>query len=570
METSDILLAVILFLGATATCVLLFQRLGFGSVLGFIVAGVLIGPHTPGPITSHNVHELEAIAELGVVLFMFTIGLELRPEKLWSMRRLLFGLGSGQMLFTAAVVGAYALFVVGDAPVSALVLGLGLALSSTAIGMTTLAERGGLSTEHGKTAFAILMAQDIWVVPIMALVPLLALTPAAEGPTVPAWQKLALVVGSIAGIFVVGRYLLPAALARMARQRLMEAFAVLLFLAVLAAAWTMHHAGISMTLGAFLMGMLLSVSDYRFQIEAMVEPFKNILMGLFFIAVGMSIDIEAMLRDWSQLLVHVPIVVALKLLVLLGLTFAFGVGRAAAIRTGFYLSQAGEFAFVLFGAAGALGLLDPGALTMAMLVVAVSMIVTPLLVKAGDRLSARFGDVAPAETTGTTDLERHVVVVGYDRVGKLVCLMLEKMGVPYVAFDSDLAAIEQGKRSGKNVHFGDMYSPVTHEAAGLGRAVAAFVSSSGAEGMALTLSRLHPGRAVFARARTLREQRELISKGVQHADTGFIEGALVRGSALLQHMGVSQAQVDGLVEDLRRDSYALLQTAEAEFEPESA
>jgi voltage-gated potassium channel Kch len=198
------------------------------------------------------------------------------------------------------------------------------------------------------------------------------------------------------------------------------------------------------------------------------------------------------------------------------------------------------------------------------------MIGTPLLVKAGDALSARFGDVAPAEETGSTDLERHVVVVGYDRVGKLVCFMLEKLGVSYVAFDSDLAAVEQGKRSGKNVHFGDMYSPVTHEAAGLERAVAAFVSSSEDEGMALPLSRLRPELAVFARVRTLREQRELISKGVQHADTGFIEGALVRGSALLQHMGVSQPQVDGLAEDLRRDSYALLHTAEAEFEPESA
>ena len=207
---------------------------------------------------------------------------------------------------------------------------------------------------------------------------------------------------------------------------------------------------------------------------------------------------------------------------------------------------------------------------MAMLVVAVSMIVTPLLVKLGDGLSARFGTAAPgAESEGDSELEGHVVVVGYDGVGKLVCFMLEKMEIPYVAFDGDLAAIQQGKRSGKNVHFGDMYSPVTQEAAGVERARAAFVSSSD-EGMALTLSRLHPSLAVFARARTLREQGELIAKGVRHADTGFIEGALVRGSALLQHLGVSQPDVDSLIESLRRDNYALLQTAEAEFEPESA
>ncbi len=565
METAAILLAVILFLGATAACVLLFEWLGFGSVLGFIVAGILIGPHTPGPIASNNVHELEAVAELGVVLFMFTIGLEMRPDRLWSMRRLLFGLGSAQMLVSASVVGAYAAFVVGDAWDAALILGLGMAMSSTAIGMTTLQQRGGLSTEHGNATFAILMAQDLWVVPIMALVPLLAHT-AAAAPQVPAWQKASLVVGSIAGIVVVGSYLLPAALARLARERQMDAFAVLLFLAVLGAAWGVDHAGISMTLGAFLIGMLLSVSDYRYQIEAMVDPFKSILMGLFFIAVGMSIDIAAIARSWSELLVHVPVVVVLKLSVLLGLTFLFGIGRAAAIRTSFYLSQAGEFAFVLLGAAGAVELLDSKQLTMGMLVVAVSMIVTPLLVKAGDRLATRFGSTAPGAAPEASELERHVVVVGYDAVGQLVCIMLERLKLPYLAFDHDLAAVQRGKSQGRKVHFGDLYSPATQRAAGLDRARAAFVSSSDPRrggGLALTLSRLHPSLGVFARTDTLREQAELTAKGIHHVDAGFVEGALVRGSALLLHLGVSQDEVDELLEGFRHDNYAQLRAAES-------
>jgi glutathione-regulated potassium-efflux system protein KefB len=338
MDLQSILLAVVVFLGATAICVILFERLGFGSVLGFIVAGILIGPHTPGPVPVHNVDELQNVAQLGVVLFLFTVGLEMRPEKVWSMRRLLFGLGSAQMLVTATVLAAYAVFVVDVPWGSAIILGLGFAMSSTAIIMATLGERGELATEHGQTSFAVLMAQDLWVVPVMALVPILA-HKTAQTATIPLWEKISLVVGVIAGIFVVGRYLLPAVLGYCAKQRRMDAFGIVLFLAVIAAAWAVDHVGISMTLGAFLMGMLLSASDYRYQIEAIVAPFKGTLMGLFFIAVGMSIDVVALLSEWSSLLVHVPVVMLINTAVLIALALAFGIGRSAAIRTGFYLSQ---------------------------------------------------------------------------------------------------------------------------------------------------------------------------------------------------------------------------------------
>jgi glutathione-regulated potassium-efflux system protein KefB len=338
MDLQSILLAVVVFLGATAICVILFERLGFGSVLGFIVAGILIGPHTPGPVPVHNVDELQNVAQLGVVLFLFTVGLEMRPEKVWSMRRLLFGLGSAQMLVTATVLAAYAVFVVDVPWGSAIILGLGFAMSSTAIIMATLGERGELATEHGQTSFAVLMAQDLWVVPVMALVPILA-HKTAQTATIPLWEKISLVVGVIAGIFVVGRYLLPAVLGYCAKQRRMDAFEIVLFLAVIAAAWAVDHVGISMTLGAFLMGMLLSASDYRYQIEAIVAPFKGTLMGLFFIAVGMSIDVVALLSEWSSLLVHVPVVMLINTAVLIALALAFGIGRSATIRTGFYLSQ---------------------------------------------------------------------------------------------------------------------------------------------------------------------------------------------------------------------------------------
>lgn len=410
MDLSSILISLIFMLGATAICIMLFGRLGFGSVLGFIAAGIIIGPHTPGPVASQHVNELQNVAELGVVLFLFTVGLEMIPRKVWAMRRLLFGLGSAQMLVTATLLGAYLLFGVKTSWPTAVILGFGFAMSSTAIIITTLQERGALTSEHGQTTFAILMAQDLWVVPVMALVPILA-AKVPQADAAPIWQKALFVVGILAGIYVIGRYLLPPMLGYTAKQRRMDVFGILLFLAVLAASWMVDWVGISMTLGAFIMGMLLSATDYRFQIESIVAPFKGTLMGLFFIAVGMSIDVGALLNDWSSLLVHVPVVLFLKALVIIALALAFGASRSAAVRTGFYLSQAGEFAFVLFGAAAVTGLLSAAGHTLALLVVAVSMILTPLMVKFGDLLAGRLM-AAPAETdpSPAKGLNRHVVV----------------------------------------------------------------------------------------------------------------------------------------------------------------
>jgi len=567
MDLPSILLVTMVFLAATAICVLLFERLGFGAILGFIFAGIIIGPHTPGPVPVQAVDELQGVAELGVVLFLFTVGLEMRPEKIWSMRRLIFGLGSAQMLITAAVLVAYLVFLAQVPWATATILGLGLSMSSTAIVMATLGERGELATEHGRTSFAVLMAQDLWIIAVMALVPILA-HQKAQTSAIPLWEKIALVMGVVAGIFVVGRHLLPAMLNYCASRRQMDAFGVILFLAVIAAALAVDHVGISMTLGAFLLGMLLSASDFRFQIEATIAPFKQTLMGLFFIAVGMSIDVGMLMRDWATLLVHVPIVLILKSVLLIGLALAFGVSRAAAIRTGFYLSQVGEFAFVLLGAAAIAGLLSSDAHTLAMLVVAVSMITTPLMVKAGDHLAGRFGTLpASAKAQPAAGLDRHVVIIGYDEVGQLVDLMLEKASIPHMAFDRDISLVRHGKQSGRNVHFGDMYSPATQEAAGLGKAAAAYVTSRDmehAKALAITLHRLYPDLNVYVRVRTLRDQDELVAKGIMHAGTGHIESTLVRGSMLLKDLGVPEDDVTELIKELHQNDYALIRAGDVE------
>ena len=561
MDLPSILLATVVFLAATAICVILFERLGFGAILGFIVAGIIIGPHTPGPVPVHAVDELQGVAELGVVLFLFTVGLEMRPEKIWAMRRLIFGLGSAQMLVTAAVLAAYLFFFVHASWETAAILGLCLSMSSTAIVMATLGERGELATEHGRTSFAVLMAQDLWIVPVLALVPILA-HQTAQTATIPLWEKIALVAAVIAGIFVVGRYLLPAALSYCARRRQMDAFGVILFLAVITAAWAVDRVGISMTLGAFLLGMLLSTSDFRYQIEATVAPFKQTLMGLFFIAVGMSIDVSALLRDWETLLVHVPVVLILKSAVLIGLVFAFGIGRSAAIRTGFYLSQVGEFAFVLLGAAAVAGLLSADGHTLAMLVVAVSMIATPLLVKTGDRLAGRLPAAHPgAEAAPAAELNRHVVVVGFEEVGQLICLLLEKANIPYVAVDQDIGVVRKGRQLGQKVYFGDMKDTTAQEAAGLGSAAAVYVTSQDvnrAKALAVTLHQFYPQLDVYVRVRTLNDQDELAAKGIKHAGTGYIESTLVRGAMLLKDLGVPENDVNELVRAFQSDDHALV------------
>jgi glutathione-regulated potassium-efflux system protein KefB len=562
MDVSAILLAVILMLGSTVVCVLLFEQLGFGSVLGLIVAGILIGPHTPGPVVTDHVDELQHVAEIGVVLLMFTIGLELRPKKLWRMRRLIFGLGSAQMLLTTALVGTYAFYVMNDSWQTSIILGFGFAMSSTAIVMTLLEKKGDLPREHGQGSFAILMAQDLWIVPIMALIPILASTP-TEGPSVSAWQELALVGMALAVLFLVGRFLLPAALAYTAERRNMEAFGAVVYLTVLAAAWMMEQIGISMTLGALLIGMLLSASDYRHQIEAITDPFKGLLMGLFFVAVGMSIDIPAFLANWQALLLHVPAILAIKIAVLVALALAFGISRPAAFRMGGLLSQAGEFAFVLFGAAALLGLMSDLATTLSILGVAISMILTPLSIKVGNMLASRLG--GPAHSTLPEEpadpLDRHVVIVGCEERGRLVGFMLEQSGIPYVAFDQDAGVALQARSRGRNALPGDILSPVTQRTAGLGRATAVFLSSRDphrTKSLAVTLRQLYPSLDIYAMVPSIEDQTKLRARGIRHAGTDYIESTLLIGSRLLRNLGHSGDDIDRLVESLQKDDYATL------------
>ena len=561
MNLDSLLLAILVILSATLICVTLFERLGLGAVVGFIAAGILIGPHTPGFVVTDQVQTLQDVSELGVVLFLFVVGLALQPKQLWSMRRLLFGIGVLQVLLTAAALTLLLISWFHLHWESALIIGLGLAMSSTAMVMTILETTNKLATPYGRTSLAVLTAQDMSIVPVMALIPLLAHN-AAAAPEGTGPNKLALAVVALAAVFALGRFVLPAVLEWAARNRNKEAFGIALFLSVFAAASAMDRVGISMTLGSFLMGMLLSASDHRFQLVATVEPIKGPLMGLFFIAVGMAIDVQSLATEWHRVLSLIAAVVSIKVALLLVICQAFRTGLPTAIRTAFTLSQVGEFAFVLFSVASVAGLVSDRGVTLGFLVIAGSMIITPVMIRLGDILAQRFQTV-PALAPGAyaKDMSRHLVIVGMDNVGHLIALMAEHAGLPYIAFDWDYQTVIRTKSAGRTVFFGDINTRVVQDAAGLSRASVVFISSADIErlkGISLTLHRNYPTLDIYACVGRLEDQFELRARGIKHAGTTFIESTLFRGSSLLKQMGVPEAEVDSLVASLRKDEHALI------------
>jgi len=382
MHLDHLLLALLILLVISATAVTLSRRLGLGSILGLLIAGVLIGPTGLG--LAQRVDEIREVSELGIVFLLFLIGLEMQPQRLWSMRRVVFGLGSAQVVVTGLALALYVLFI-GQAWNVALLLGLGLALSSTAFVLPMLEERGQMAAPHGRAAFGILLLQDLAIVPLLALLPLLANQESSSGNGTLLW-KTATVLIALAAVYVLGRFIMPAVLQRLVERGNTEAFAMAVVAAVIGAAWAMLRAGLSMALGAFMIGLLLSESPHRHRMEAVVEPFKAVLLGLFFIAIGMGIDLSLVPEVGLRLVAHVAALIAIKVVVLAVLGLAFGLAPVDASRCALLLGQAGEFGFVLLGAALADGLLPREGFALAALIISISLATTPVLAALADRI----------------------------------------------------------------------------------------------------------------------------------------------------------------------------------------
>lgn len=564
MYLDSFLTSALIVLLATSIAVALFKHLGLGSVLGLLVAGIIVGPYSPGFYVTEHVEDVRHFTELGVVLLLFLIGLGMKPSRLWAMRREVLGLGSLQIIITGIFIGAYFYFYQPNWRV-ALLIGMTFALSSTAFVLQLLQERGDIASKHGNTAFSILLMQDMAIVPLLAIVPIMSTTGALSAE-VPLWEQISIVVGMLVLITVFTKYLLPLALNYLVSHSNKEGFILAVLMSVFLAAWTMQFAGLSMALGAFIMGMLLSGSRYRLQIQASVEPFKGMLMSLFFVAVGMSIDFRSLAEFPVLFLQHTVIIILIKLLVLFILALLFGYTSAIATRISFLLAQGGEFGFVLFGAAKALEVIDDQTFIVAIGVISISMLVTPLLVRLGDNLAERLHkqQTDSQQTYVPNPGEGHaktVIIGGYGRVGHAVAMLLQTSHVPFMAFDTNPDNVAQGRKDGLPVYFGDIGDPVLLASAHIEQAAMVVLTIDHGPTAERAVSHIRtsfPDVPVISRARDLEACGRLIEAGATYAYPEAVESSLRLGGIALEMLNVPQENVDLLVKGVRSDNYQLI------------
>ncbi len=516
----SLLQTAVIFLFAAVLAVPLAKRLQLGAVIGYLLAGVAIGPQALGLI--RDTESVAHISELGVVLLLFIIGLELSPKRLWLMRKSVFGVGSAQVLLTGAAIGAIALFGFAQSLPAALVLGLGLALSSTALGLQSLAESKQLNAPHGRLAFAILLFQDIAAIPLIALVPLLA----ASGPDTSHGDSLQhglKVFASIAVVIVGGRYLLRPVFRTVARTGLPEVSTATALLVVIGTAWLMEEAGISMALGAFLAGLLLADSEYRHELESQIEPFKGLLLGLFFISVGMGANLRLLLEMPLVLLGLTLLLIGVKLalLMLVG-RLAGGLNKASALRLGMVLAAGGEFAFVVFKLGKDQGLFDTQTYDLLLMTITLSMAITPLLMlgcaRALKRPQPAQREVPEQYKQIHTDAPR-VVIVGMGRMGQIVARILRAQKIPFIALETSVDNIEMTRMFEQvPVFYGDPLRPEVLHAAKVGEAEYFVITTDDPEVTTRTaeqVKRQYPHLKVLARARNRQHVHKLVDVGAE-------------------------------------------------------
>ncbi len=548
-----------LYLFVVATIlVTLSKRLGLGSILGLLIAGVIVGPYSPGPILTKQVEAVRHITEFGVVLLLFVIGLEMQPKKLWSMRKEVFGLGSGQILISGFFIFLYSIYYSNSWQVAILV-GLTFALSSTAFVMQILQEKGELYTPKGKSSFSILLMQDLAVVPLLALVPILA----EKGNLTdghPVWQQVLIAIGLILLVLAFGKYIVPKMLDYLARHQNKDAFFFSVILSVVFAAWAMEHAGLSMALGAFIMGMILSSSQYHYQIQANIEPYKGLLMTLFFVAVGMSVDLEAMMNDPLILVQHLVVIMSIKIVALFLLMLYMGYKRSTAISVSFLLAQSGEFGFVLFGAAKALGVISDQMFVAAVTIISFSMLLTPLVVRLSEKIAEKF-DNTPIEIKSAYVPEEQwkgVIIAGYGRVGRLVATMLHHANVPFVAFDADIHRVELGQKEGRAVYFGELSDLDFLSQIGLDRASLVIVTVDNHHTSSKIVSHIRnrfPTLRILSRTKNMKTRDALLKHGASWAMPESSEGSLRLGAETLLSLGRTREEVIELLTFFRKDDY---------------
>jgi glutathione-regulated potassium-efflux system ancillary protein KefC len=533
VEHSNFLLQAAVYFAAAVVAVMLSHRLGLGSVAGYLLAGIAIGPW--GFKLVGQIEDVRAFAELGVVFLLFVIGLELEPRRLWNMRVKLVGLGASQVLGSIALIVLVG-WAFGVDPKAALVVAMALSLSSTALALQPLNERGALGTQGGQSTFAILLFQDIAVIPMLAVIPLLG----GGGGAAFSWQGLGFAVGAIVATLVLGHFLARPVFRHIARTRLREIFTAFALLLVLGIAIVFEHVGLSMALGAFLAGVLLAESEYRHEIEAAVEPFKGLLLGLFFISVGMSVDFTLL---FSRPLVIVGLIVGLFLLkgiVLWVIARVGGMPRPEQPLFILLVAQGGEFAFVLLGVGAARGAIDTGMAQAITLAVALSMLLTPLLLVLHDRVLMPRLAADEKERPADTPARAQVIVAGLGRVGQVVARLLNAAGIHPTVLDDDPDHVEQSRKFGFRVFYGDATRLDLLHAAGADQADFLIITIDDAAAIA-HLAKIckanFPRLRLIARAHDMRHSFELRDLGVEIIERETWLSALKLGETALALIG---------------------------------
>ncbi len=555
MSEVHYLVDILVLLAAAVITVPLFQRLGLGSVMGYLVAGAIVGPWGFGFIA--EVDEIRHIAEFGVIFLLFLIGIELKPARLWDMRHMVFGLGTAQVMITGLAIAGLALLL--DQPVStAIIIGFGLALSSTAFGLQILTERGQFGTSYGHTAFSVLLLQDLAVVPLLTLVSLLAADTALVEGLEFALLDAILVIGLV---ILVGRFFVSPVLRLVATSRTKEVFTAAAVFAVLGTAWLTQEVGLSLALGAFLAGLMMAESSYRHQVIADIEPFRGILLGLFFMGVGMSVNFGLLGRHGAMIAGMVLGLLLIKSTILWLLCRLMGVTAADATRVSMLLSQSGEFGFVLFALATASGIMQADVFHILTLLVALTMISTPLMTNFCEYLNKCLTSATITHDVSTDHINTdkpHVIIAGFGRVGRRLAKILQTGNVPYLAIESNADCVRDGRSDGFSVFYGDASQVDVLKAAGAGQA-GVLVCTLDKEAPAVRLVKIlrqhYPDIPIHARGRDRHHCDQLLNNGATIAISETLEASLQLGAAVLNSMGVFEEDATTLIASFRDEYY---------------
>lgn len=545
-DTPELYTQTLILLGAAVLAAPVFKRIGLGTVLGYLAAGTILGPLL-NIIT--NGERILHFAELGIVFLLFIVGLEMKPSRLWSMRKDIFALGTAQVMLCGAVLSILALMVAPNTSM-ALVAGFGLALSSTAFVLQTLETRKEINTVYGQKTFSVLLFQDIAIIPLLAIVPLLSVNAEVGGD----WQAFMIGMTVIAVVVFAGKYLLNPLLSTIAKTGASEAMLATALFVVFGAAMLMQAIGLSMALGSFIAGVLLAESSYRVELEANIEPFKGILLGLFFMAVGLSLDVTVLAENWYLIIAFVMVAMAVKSVIIYLCCKVFASSHRVSVKTAAILSQHGEFGFVLFAAASSIGVLNTKTSSVLVAMVVLSMMLTPLSVWLGEKL-LNHGSLESEPEEDFEGAESSVLMIGFSRMGQVAAQALLASGTDVTVIDNNPNVIKQAARFGFRIYFGNGLKKEVLIAAGIRKAKLVCITTHTPDitnRIVDIVSREFPDKPIYVRAYDRAHTLELMDKPVKFHTRETFESAILLGSEMLSGLGRTREEVIEIMEEVRR------------------